>query len=118
MLFCSQCFNWCLSCSDRSSTRLHAPPGGKTSICLGNSQPEDVVKPLRRGSASAASSNNNIFGNQQESEEELEKKRVAARRPSNSLGMSGVMHHDENEAPTTARRVRQAPGGTSTFTLG
>jgi hypothetical protein len=117
---------------DRSSTRLHAPPGGQSSICFGTygqdenvakpvnraqsnnifgaEQTNDVVKPSRRPSA------NNIYGSD-ETEEELERKRQLARRPSNSQGMGNVMA-PVDEAPVTARRCRQAPGGTSSFTLG
>ena len=173
---------------NRSSTRLHAPPGGKSSLCLGtyaqdeniaNSRPpttnnifgqeeEKIVKPVRQQAANnifgqeeiiskpvqqPAANNifgqeketvvkpaqqpatNNIFGTDdvvqqtrrpsvnnifatEETESELEKKRQAARRPSNSQGMSSIMTSQENEVPTSARRVRQAPGGASTFTLG
>mmetsp|Transcript_17071 Transcript_17071/g.32145 ORF Transcript_17071/g.32145 Transcript_17071/m.32145 type:complete len:172 (-) Transcript_17071:240-755(-) len=159
---------------DRSSTRLHAPPGGQSSICFGtygSEQPvskptprtstnniygtdenAEVVKPNRRPSANniygtdenaevvkptPRTSTNNIYGTDdnaevvkpnrrpsanniygtEETEAELEKKRAAARRPSNSQGMGNVMTHDENEAPVSARRVRQAPGGSSTFSL-
>lgn len=139
---------------DRSSTRLHAPPGGQSSICFGTyGLDEPVNKPTHRAStnniygnndiaevvktAPRASANNiygtdqtnevvksarrpsanNIYGSE-ETEAELEQKRLAARRPSNSQGMSNIMSHDENEPPTTARRVRQAPGGTSSLTLG
>ena len=120
----------------RSSTRVHAAPGGASSICFGtygqdenvakpvnqtvtnnifgNTDSNDVVKPSRRPSAANVT---NIIA-AEETEEELEKKRLAAQRPSNSQGMGNVMTADVTEAPVTARRVRQAPGGTSSFTLG
>ena len=140
---------------DRSSTRLHAPPGGKTSICLGTfGQDENIAKPVNNRQPSTnnifgqeedkvvkpvkQTVTNNIFGTNdtpdvvqstrrpsvnnifaQETEGELEKKRQASRRPSNSQGMSSIMAPNVNEAPISARNTRrQAPGGTSSFTLG
>lgn len=123
---------------NRSSTRLHAPPGGQSSICFGtygldapvvkptqrnninniyggDQVINDVAKPLRRPSTNSTNQNN-IYGSDDETEAQL-KKRLEARRPSNSQGMSNVMSYEENQPPA-ARRVRQAPGGTSSLTLG
>lgn len=120
---------------NRSSTRVHAAPGGASSICFGTyGQDENVAKPVNRVStnnifgndqsdvvkpvsSARRPSSNNIYGSE-ETEEELEKKRQAARRPSNSQGMGSIMTQQTEAPPTTTRRVRQAPGGTSSFTLG
>lgn len=83
---------------DRPSTRLHAPPGGKSSICFGDYS-EPVEKPVRR--AQNVNTLADIVNGQ-----------------STPRGVPGAAVPKAEEAPAPTRRVRQAPGGTSSIVLG
>mmetsp|Transcript_15987 Transcript_15987/g.22032 ORF Transcript_15987/g.22032 Transcript_15987/m.22032 type:complete len:94 (+) Transcript_15987:64-345(+) len=81
----------------RPSTRLHAPPGGKSSISFGDDVRNDV-KPLKT---------NTILLNSAPSAA------AYAAAPEKSFQKEVT-----NAAPTTFRRVRQAPGGSSSLVIG
>ena len=101
---------------ERSSTRLHAPPGGKSSICFGSYEPE-VVKPTNRGVAKESANTGMIS---QQYAENVEPQRNAKKPYANNQQSGSSMKDIMGGADTAATftRVRQAPGGNSTFTLG
>lgn len=96
---------------ERSSTRLHAPPGGKSSICFGSYEPEPVMKKAVLPAASVqVAPSENI--------EPAKNCRTSAAGAAMQSGssMKDAMGGGPDSAPVVRRR--QAPGGNSTFTLG
>jgi hypothetical protein len=104
---------------ERSSTRLHAPPGGKTSISFGDYNTADnyTTKPTRKTSPVKSSMSDLLSPRDDKKEEDEEEIVAKVIKPSNSSQMADVMN-SENTAPRTAVRVRYAPGGASTLVLG
>jgi hypothetical protein len=116
---------------ERSSTRLHAPPGGKSSICFGDSSAPSTSYPTNKSkdtyvpnqSYAPQKKNNQVsmsdLLSQSEEETEEEKRKRLAKRTnnSNSNQMTDAMNY-ENTKPRSSTRVRQAPGGTSSLVLG
>eukprot|EP00604_Paraphysomonas_vestita_P000827 CAMPEP_0174818572 /NCGR_PEP_ID=MMETSP1107-20130205/1307_1 /TAXON_ID=36770 /ORGANISM="Paraphysomonas vestita, Strain GFlagA" /LENGTH=143 /DNA_ID=CAMNT_0016030599 /DNA_START=55 /DNA_END=486 /DNA_ORIENTATION=+ len=132
---------------ERSSTRLHAPPGGKSSISFGDDTSSSSSYPTKRNTPQTqysqqyqqqqnqqqtASYGKSTPKNTQvsmsdllsqnhnssyDNEEEERKKRNQQRGSTNSSQMTAAMNH-ENVMPKTSTRVRQAPGGRSTIVIG
>ena len=104
--------------AERSSTRLHAPPGGKTSICFGDydaSTDTNRSKPFVQSTKKTGSMSGILSHDGHDSDEENETK--VNRRPTNSSQMTEAMNY-ESQKPQTSVRVRQAPGGQSSLVLG
>ena len=106
---------------ERSSTRLHAPPGGKTSICFGEydtsqNYPTKAAPTSRRHQTGAKSSMSDLLSPRNTEEEEEDEEIVKKMPTSNSAQMAGIF--SENVDPKPAVRVRQAPGGRSSLVLG
>jgi hypothetical protein len=89
---------------ERSSTRLHAPPGGKSSWSIGGDYSEPVKPKAVPAPAPAP---------------------VAAPAPAavepvvhraSQSSMAGIISQDQQ--PRAAVRVRQAPGGASSIVIG
>ena len=89
--------------SERPSTRLHAPPGGVSSISFGDDTPSNTKQP-----AAAARATNNIFGEQEDPKPSTSGVR---RTPAQSAAI-------ENNQPAAGGRVKQQPGGNSSLVLG
>lgn len=104
---------------ERSSTRLHAPPGGKTSISFGDYNTADNYppNPARKSAAPVKTSMSDLLSPRDDEKEEDKEIISKIIKPSNSSQMADVMN-SENAAPRSAVRVRQAPGGTSSLVLG
>lgn len=104
-------YNYLIS-SERSSTRLHAPPGGVSSISFGDDTPSQTKKP-----AAASKVSNNIFGQ----DEDPKPSTAGVRRQSAQSAMGGSAMADifaENKQPAAAGRVKQHPGGNSSLVIG
>ena len=107
---------------ERSSTRLHAPPGGKTSICFGDYDSSQLYsskstpKPNQHQTALKPSMSDLLSSRSSEEEEDVDDvKKVVLK--STSSQMDSIFS-SENEAPKPNTRVRQAPGGKSSLVLG
>ena len=124
---------------ERSSTRLHAPPGGKSSFSIGMGYDEQQAAPVKRQPApvqqaptpervvraTAPVSTNNIFG-----AENVPSRAPPAREQNNILAddaskpAAGVrpavasMDNIGTESGRPSVRVRQVPGGTSSIVIG
>lgn len=86
----------------RPSTLVHAPPGGRSSICFGS----EPAAPVNRAPQQQSIPKENNFGNANYDYKS---------RNNNSSAMKDTITQDFQAQP--ARRVRQAPGGNSTFSL-
>ena len=91
---------------ERSSTRLHAPPGGKSSFSIGGDY-EPVKKPVAAAPAPVAAA---------------APAPVAAPAPAQpraeQSSMGSILAQENAPVQRTAVRVRQAPGGASSIVIG
>ena len=94
---------------ERSSTRLHAPPGGKSSICFGSYEPEPVARKAVPAQVQAVPSENIEPAKNCRTS-------VAGAAMQSGSSMKDAMGCGSDAVPFVRRR--QAPGGNSTFTLG
>jgi hypothetical protein len=83
---------------ERSSTRLHAPPGGKSSWSIGGDYNDEPVKPKAAVVAAPVAVEPVVHRASQSS-------------------MAGLISQQEQQ-PRAAVRVRQAPGGASSIVIG
>merc|ERR1719160_1309597 len=99
--------------SERSSTGLHAPPGGKSSICLGGNV-QEPSKP--RGSSNGYAEVSNSDMSQGPSSPETTKPRGGVSSNAFSQGSNQNCGNFITDRPTT--HVHAAPGGNSSICLG
>ena len=100
----------------RSSTRVHAPPGGASSISLGSSTaPNDAVQPAPRKKVEeiqlATDSNLGVSP---------QVRRKSAHAMMSGSGVANIFGDDHTAPISPGKGVRQAPGAAlkSTFSLG
>jgi hypothetical protein len=122
---------------DRSSTRVWAPPGGKTSICFGDDAPAKAAAPkntnfqVPTGRENAApqqqaapqqnrrgynNSSSISFGDDSTPAYVRPAPKQAAPAPTGFQAQQNNGNFQQQQQSN--HRVRQAPGGTSSFTLG
>ena len=105
-----------LSCLiERSSTRLHAPPGGVSSISFG-----DYVPPhAQKQQAAVPQAVSRIVAPKVDPSAESSFNMRKASLPSamNGSTMTNTVS-DENRAPVTGRRIQHPPGGRSSIVIG
>ena len=92
--------------TERSTTRLHAPPGGKSSFSLAHDEGPGAA-PVKRVEPKPSQ----IFTQQENAAPQ-----PSSFKPSNSGNMAAALN--QVVEPPVARRARPPPGGVSTFTLG
>ena len=92
---------------ERSSTRLHAPPGGKSSWSIGGDYNDEPVKPKAAVVAAPALAPVAVPA-------PVAVEPVVHRASQSS--MAGLISQDQQ--PRAAVRVRQAPGGASSIVIG
>ena len=93
---------------ERSSTRLHAPPGGKSSFSIGGDY-EPVKKPVAAAAPAPVAA--------------AAPAPVAAPAPAQQpraeqSSMGSILAQENAPVQRTAVRVRQAPGGASSIVIG
>jgi len=102
--------------SERSSTRIHQGPGGKTSICLGHDDGPQVPDRPRTGDKPVATPQVPVYAPQAE---KLDAPMGGARGVSSNLWASGANQNAGNFiSERSSTRIHAAPGGNSTLTLG
>ena len=100
---------------ERSSTRLHAPPGGVSSICFGDYTPSNAQK---QPAAISQPTSNKIAPKADPISEGPAHMRKAYHQSSMGGGMMANLMGDENKAPVTGRRIQHPPGGRSSIVIG
>lgn len=80
---------------ERSSTKLHAPPGGRTSIIFGDGSDDRFTEKYSTHKKAAP---------------------MNARGAENN--MRNIINQQDQQPAANNRRVRQAPGGTSSIVIG
>jgi hypothetical protein len=105
---------------------LHAPPGGKTSISFGDDTTTNYPAnkstapyvPNNQKRSNQPTSMSNLLSQQGNDDECNTNKKRSSQKSSNASSQMSECMNPENQMPRSSTRVRQAPGGTSTFVLG
>jgi len=103
---------------ERSSTRLHAPPGGKSSFSIGGYPDEPVKKPVAAAPAAAPAAVAAPVAAAAAAPVTAAAAPAPVSHRAEQSSMGSLLAQDAAPAQRTAVRVRQAPGGASSIVIG
>ena len=109
--------------SGKTSTKVMAPPGGKSSFSLGWNEPEVQQQQPKRNfnnmnnqQSQQQGKNNNNYDNNYNDQQQQRNNNQASNQAQKQQ-QSNVFHNDVQPVKTSVR-VKQAPGGNSQITFG